>query len=119
MREKCATQPLSARSAGCVFKNPKVPGIAAAGKLIDEAGLKGLRIGGASVSPLHANFLVCNGDAAAADLAKLICMIRERVFQKHGIQLETEVEVWGMDADELIPDVWGRSKPAEHKAAIA
>jgi UDP-N-acetylmuramate dehydrogenase len=119
MREKCATQPLQSRSAGCVFKNPGLPGIPPAGKMIDELGLKGLRVGGASVSPLHANFLVCTGGAVAADLARLICMIRERVFQQHGIQLETEVEVWGMDRDELIPDVWGKSKPAEHRAAIA
>jgi UDP-N-acetylmuramate dehydrogenase len=119
MGEKCASQPLQSRSAGCVFKNPGLPGIPPAGKMIDDLGLKGFRVGGASVSTLHANFLVCTGAAAAADLAKLILMIRERVFQKHGIQLETEVEVWGMDQEELIPDVWGRSKPEHQKAAIA
>jgi len=58
LREKCATQPLKARSAGCVFKNCKTPGVPPTGKLIDDLGFKGYRIGGASVSSLHANFLI-------------------------------------------------------------
>jgi UDP-N-acetylmuramate dehydrogenase len=103
IREKCATQPLTARSAGCVFKNPKVPGIPPAGKLIDAAGLKGTRIGGASVSDLHANFLVCDGAAKAEDLTRLIVLIREMVFRERGILLETEVEVWGLDSEQLLP----------------
>src|SRR5208283_1448631 len=51
LREKCRTQPVQARSAGCVFKNPRRPGVPSAGRLIDEAGLKGCQVGGASVSP--------------------------------------------------------------------
>ena len=101
LQAKCATQPLSARSAGCAFKNPKQPGVSPAGKLIDDLGLKGMRAGGAVVSNLHANFLVCEGAATAADLCRLIRIIRERVFEAHGIRLELEVEVWGVQAEEL------------------
>jgi UDP-N-acetylmuramate dehydrogenase len=103
LREKCASQPVSARSAGCVFKNAKQPGIPPTGKLIDDLGLKGTKIGGASVSTLHANFLICEPGATAEDLAQLIRLIRERILNERGLLLETEVEVWGMDAEELLP----------------
>ena len=109
IREKCASQPLSARSAGCVFKNPKLPGVAPAGKLIDDVGLKGTRIGGASVSDLHANFLLCDGAASASDVAQLIRVVREIVFQEYDIFLETEIETWGFDAQELIPNACVRA----------
>lgn len=95
LAEKCRSQPVSARSAGCVFKNPKLPGIPPAGMLIDQLGLKGRRIGGASVSTLHANFLICEKSATAADLAALIRLIRARVFSERGVALELEVETWG------------------------
>lgn len=75
------------KSCGCVFKNPE--GISA-GKLIDEAGLKGLKIGGAEVSLKHANFILNNG-AASADVYRLIKTVKSKVFEKTGILLEEEV----------------------------
>ncbi len=91
-REKRGTsQPLSKRNAGCIFKNP--PG-QSAGRLIDQAGLKGLRIGDAEVSPEHANFLVNHGHATAAEFAELMEQVRTSVREKHGVDLEPEVEIW-------------------------
>ena len=81
------TQP-NDRSAGCVFRNP--PG-QSAGRLIDEAGLKGRRIGGAEVSSLHANFIVNRGGATAADVRALIEVVRSEVFGRSGVHLECEV----------------------------
>lgn len=81
-------------SAGCIFKNP--PGLPA-GRLIDELGLKGTRVGGAVVSPLHANFIVNDGAATARDILALIGLIRERVRAARGIELELEVEIIGED----------------------
>lgn len=103
--EKKASQPLADRSAGCVFKNPKRHGVPPAGKLIDELGLKGFRIGGASVSPKHANFLVCDAGARASDVTALIRMIRERARVERGVELELEIEVWGVEAQALRPRV--------------
>ena len=75
-----------------MFKNPiTVP----AGKLIDELGLKGLRVGGASVSVEHGNFLVNDGTANARDVLDLIELIRQRARSQRGIELETEVEIIG------------------------
>ena len=91
-REKRGTsQPLSKRNAGCIFKNP--PG-QSAGRLIDQAGLKGLRIGDAEVSREHANFLVNHGHATATEFAELMEQVRTRVFEMHGVELEPEVEIW-------------------------
>ena len=91
-REKRGTsQPLSRRNAGCIFKNP--PGLSA-GRLIDQAGLKGLRIGDAEVSPEHANFLINHGHATAAEFAELMARVRETVRSIHGVDLEPEVEIW-------------------------
>ena len=91
-REKRGTsQPLSKRNAGCIFKNP--PG-QSAGRLIDQAGLKGLRIGDAEVSREHANFLVNHGHATATEFAELMEQVRTRVFEIHGVELEPEVEIW-------------------------
>lgn len=95
MTEKCRSQPFNARSAGCVFKNPKIPGVPPAGKLIDDAGFKGMRFGGALVSTLHANFLICEKGATAAHLVELIRMIRSKVLRERGVRLEMEVETWG------------------------
>ncbi|MCY3023717.1 MAG: hypothetical protein NTW87_32455, partial [Planctomycetota bacterium] len=103
LREKCAAQPLAARSACCVFKNPRQPGVPPAGQLIDELGLKGLRVGGASVSVVHANFLVCEGQATASDLVQLIRLIRQRIVEARGVLLELEVEAWGVEPEELLP----------------
>jgi UDP-N-acetylmuramate dehydrogenase len=88
-----ATQPFGAASAGCVFKNP--PEGPAAGELIDKAGLKGLTRDGAVVSAKHANFIVNEGGAAAADIYDLIEEIREAVRGKFGVTLELEIKLVG------------------------
>lgn len=85
------SQPLGSRNAGCVFKNP--PG-ASAGALIDQAGLKGLRIGNAEVSTKHANFIVANPGCTATDILRVIEQVQTAVLQKHGVALEREVVVW-------------------------
>jgi UDP-N-acetylmuramate dehydrogenase len=89
---KKKAQPLSDNSAGCVFKNP--PG-GSAGSMIDQAGLKGRRVGGAVVSPKHANFIVTEGGATAGDVLSLIGIIRREVADWFGVELETEVQLWG------------------------
>jgi UDP-N-acetylmuramate dehydrogenase len=86
-----SSQPLYQKSAGCVFKNP--PG-ASAGRLIDELGLKGHRVGDAVVSDRHANFFVNQGQARCTDMLRLIDDVRERVKDAYGIELENEVIVW-------------------------
>ncbi len=91
MEKRGTSQPLSRRNAGCIFKNP--PGLSA-GRLIDQAGLKGLRIGDAEVSLEHANFLVNHGHATPEDFAALMEAVRARVRMFHGVELEPEVEVW-------------------------
>lgn len=88
-----ASQPKGAASAGCFFKNP--PGDLAAGLLIDRAGLKGSVIGGAMVSPVHANFIVNQGDASAREILSLMEHVRHTVHQSSGIWLETEVRIVG------------------------
>ncbi len=91
-RDKRGTsQPLSKRNAGCIFKNPTGQ---SAGRLIDQAGLKGLRIGDAEVSPEHANFLVNHGHATAAEFAELMDQVQAKVLEVHGVALEPEVEIW-------------------------
>lgn len=91
---RLATQPHGARSAGCFFKNPPAATVGT-GKIIDELGMKGTRRGSAIVSPVHANFIVTEGeDARAEDALSLAEEIRERVKREHGIDLEYEVEVW-------------------------
>jgi len=82
-------------SAGCIFKNPS-PALSA-GQLIDQAGLKGARVGGASVSPVHANFIINDGTASARDIMELIELIQSRVKAARGIDLETEVQIVGED----------------------
>ncbi len=84
----------AAPSAGCCFKNPAaIP----AGRLIEELGLKGCRIGGAMVSLEHGNFIVNDGRASASDVLSLLALIRERARTERGIELETEVEIVGED----------------------
>src|SRR5215212_4035515 len=92
--KRLSTQPHGARSAGCFFKNP--PGSpVGTGKMIDEMGMKGAKRGGAVVSPIHANFIVTEGeDAKAADALALAEEIRERFRREKGIELEYEVELW-------------------------
>jgi len=90
-RKRWASQP-AAPSAGCIFKNPEpIP----AGKLIDELGLKGTRVGGAGVSAEHGNFIVNDGGATARDILELIALLKRRVKAERGIELQTEVEIIG------------------------
>ena len=90
-RKRWETQPAAA-SAGCIFKNPKaIP----AGKLIEELGLKGTRVGGAVVSDVHGNFIINERHATARDVLSLIAIIKERARSARGVELETEVEILG------------------------
>jgi UDP-N-acetylmuramate dehydrogenase len=91
-RWRQAHQPLGLRSAGSVFRNPDGD---SAGRLIDELGLKGERVGGAQVSEKHANFIVNTGAASAADVRALGDLVRERVRTERGIELVYEVEFVG------------------------
>lgn len=88
---KKASQPLSSQSAGCIFKNPRGEH---AGALIDRAGLKGTRIGGAEVSDRHANFIVTHEGATSDDVLRLIDLIRSKVSEQFSVSLETEIDVW-------------------------
>jgi UDP-N-acetylmuramate dehydrogenase len=88
---KKASQPLGHQSAGCIFKNPR--GMSA-GMLIEQAGLKNTRIGGAEVSERHANFIVADEGATTQDVLKLIDQVRETVLERLGIELEREIEIW-------------------------
>ncbi|REJ69013.1 MAG: UDP-N-acetylmuramate dehydrogenase [Planctomycetota bacterium] len=88
---KKAAQPLAHQSAGCIFKNPR--GMSA-GMLIDQAGLKGTRIGGCVVSDRHANFIIAEEGASSADALALIEDIRNQIEQRLGVELETEIEIW-------------------------
>jgi UDP-N-acetylmuramate dehydrogenase len=90
-QSRTRSQPVG-RNAGCVFKNPDQ---APAGRLIDELGLKGLRRGGAVVSPVHANFVMNEANATASDVLALIDEVRDRVRRELGVELELEVKVWG------------------------
>ncbi len=93
-QRRMASQPHGSRSAGCFFKNPP-EGEAGTGKIIDDLGMKGTRRGSAVVSPVHANFIVTEGEnASAADAIALAEEIRERVKREQGIDLEYEVELW-------------------------
>jgi hypothetical protein len=92
-QKRWSSQP-AAPSAGCAFKNP--PSIPA-GKLIDELGLKGARVGGAVVSPEHGNFIVNDGNATARDVLELIEMLKAKAKAERGIELQTEVEIIGED----------------------
>ncbi len=102
MAYKKKTQPMADRSAGCCFKNPLAvgPGLpgagtrVSAGKLIDEAGCKGLRVGGAEVSSVHANFIVTHEGCRASDIIELMEEVERRVFEFCGVKLEREVKVW-------------------------
>jgi UDP-N-acetylmuramate dehydrogenase len=84
-------QPLNTKNAGCIFKNP--PGMAA-GAMIDRAGLKGRRVGGATVSEKHANFIVAGKDCKSRDVLKLIDIVKDTVRKQFNVELELEIEVW-------------------------
>jgi len=86
-----ASQPMGHQCAGCVFKNPR--GVSA-GELIERAGLKGTRIGGAVVSERHANFIVAEHDCTSHDVLRLIDLVRDQVRDRLGVELELELEIW-------------------------
>jgi UDP-N-acetylmuramate dehydrogenase len=88
---KKATQPLSDQSAGCIFKNPRSQ---SAGALIDQAGLKGTRLGGAEISDRHANFVVTHDGCKSDDVLRLIDLVRSKIAEQFGVDLELEIQVW-------------------------
>ena len=90
--ERNRTQPIKTKNCGSVFKNP--PGDSA-GRLVEAAGLKGAREGAAQVSEQHANFIVNQGGASAADVDRLIRRVQDGVSERFGVALETEVEPVG------------------------
>ena len=92
LRYRRDTQPLAMPSAGCVFKNPPND---SAGRLIEEANLKGVRVGGAEVSMKHANFMVNRGRASAADVTALIRKVRSAIRRRAGVHLELELKIVG------------------------
>lgn len=93
LAQRKATQPTNRRTFGSVFKNPgEGPG---AGRMIEECGLKGHRIGGALVSPRHANFVENAGGATAADCVAVMAEARRRVYERFGVELEHEVQLLG------------------------
>ena len=98
IRKRLASQPKEP-SAGCVFKNPKtIP----AGRLIEQLGFKGVKVGGAKVSEIHANFIVNSGNALAGDVLELMRRIMSKAKIEHGIELKPEIELLGVDSCEVI-----------------
>ena len=89
---KKESQPYGHQSSGCIFKNP-APDILA-GALIDQAGLKGTRHGGAEVSDRHANYIVAHSGATVSDVLHLIEQIQQRVWQRFGYELELQLQIW-------------------------
>lgn len=96
LRERSAKQPLGQPSCGSVFRNPEGDHAA---RLIEAAGLKGLRAGAAEVSPVHANFITHDGTARAEDIERLIDTVRNTVEQRFGVRLEPEVRILGRFID--------------------
>ncbi len=88
---KKANLPMAHENTGCIFRNPR--GMSA-GMLIDQAGLKGETVGGAEVSQRHANFIIAHPKATTRDVLKLIDVVRSRVAERMGVELETEIEIW-------------------------
>ncbi|MDP3070701.1 MAG: UDP-N-acetylmuramate dehydrogenase [Opitutaceae bacterium] len=97
-KKRHETQPREP-SAGCIFKNP--PG-ASAGRLIDECGLKGERVGDAEVSPVHANFIVNRGRATASEVIELVRRVRARVRTARGVELTPEVLLYGKKWEDML-----------------
>jgi len=89
---KKENQPYGHQSSGCIFKNPTTD--LSAGMLIEQAGLKGTRHGGAEVSDRHANFIVAQPGASSSDVLHLIDQIRQRVWQQFGYELELQIQIW-------------------------
>ncbi len=97
LAHRSATQPIGPPSSGCVFRNP--PGDHA-GRLIDLAGGKGLQVGGAQVSDIHANYIVNTGEATAADVMALMHKVKALVMEKFGVGLEPEIKLLGELSEE-------------------
>lgn len=95
IRQRKEKLPVSKPTAGCIFKNPLQN---QAGKLIDLAGMKGFTVGGAMVSPKHANFIINTGSAQANDVYQLMNLIQEKVKDQFGVFLEPEVKLWGFNS---------------------
>ena len=93
LRQRREGQPKGGGTAGCIFKNPgeEMP----AGRLIDQAGMKGTAVGDAIVSEKHANFIINRGNASAADILQLMETVRDAVYQKFHIRLAPEVKIVG------------------------
>ncbi|MBK16684.1 MAG: UDP-N-acetylenolpyruvoylglucosamine reductase [Prochlorococcus sp. SP3034] len=94
LKERLASQPYHLPSFGSVFKNPCNN---YAGKLIEETGLKGFKLGGAEISEMHANFIVNNSSATSDDILQLIYLVQQKVIQKKGILLDPEVRMIGFE----------------------
>ena len=92
LQQRAGKQPLAAHSAGCIFKRPEGD---YAGRLVEAVRGKGLCVGGAMVSPKHANFIVNTGQARARDVLELIRLVQARVREEFGVNLETEVCLLG------------------------
>jgi UDP-N-acetylmuramate dehydrogenase len=92
MEKRNEKQPVNLPSAGSFFKRPDGY---FAGKLIQDSGLKGLSVGGAQISPLHAGFVVNTGEATATDILQLMKLVQNTVFDKFGVILEPEVRILG------------------------
>ncbi len=103
-QHRLRTQPVKEASAGSTFKNPLG---GHAGALVDEAGLKGYRVGDAQISPLHANFILNQGGATAAEVLALIRLARNTVFIERGVVLEPEVQFVGRWSAEALGSVLG------------
>ena len=88
---KKSVQPLSAQSAGCIFKNPRGQ---RAGQLIEQAGLKGTRVGGAEISERHGNFIVTHPGAKSGDVLTLMDLVRSKISEQFGVHLEPEIKIW-------------------------
>lgn len=101
-RHRLQTQPVKEASAGSTFKNPEG---GHAGALIDRAGLKGYRIGGAQIAPLHANFILNQGGARADDVVQLIRLAQRQVRDQFGVRLEPEVQFVGRWSEEPLRSV--------------
>jgi UDP-N-acetylmuramate dehydrogenase len=101
-QHRLRTQPVKEASAGSTFKNPEGDH---AGALIDRAGLKGYRVGGAQIAPLHANFILNIDGARAEDVLALIRVAQERVFDQAGVHLETEVQFVGRWDESILAGV--------------
>jgi UDP-N-acetylmuramate dehydrogenase len=88
---KKANLPMAHENTGCIFKNPR--GMSA-GMLVDQCGLKGERVGGVEVSQRHANFFIAQSGATAREVLQLVDLVRNRVAERMGVELETQIEIW-------------------------